>query len=325
MVTNDKDILLKDIKPVEPVVTPRPPSDKRKLSPSSIITYRSCPRQFYYRYIMRLPTILNIHLIKGTVVHAVFVTLFNKKTFYKKDLEGESLKLFEKLWGREKEKLSTLTLDPVELAIHKNDCVNMVNSYVTKIRIDMKMLMELGKAKNEGHAYMLVRPQFKEMYLHDTELQLHGYIDRVHTDWDGQTTIGDYKTSNRYGLGIKDDYELQCGLYALLYNRVKHLNADWTSIIFLRYGTEVMTRVTPTTIKYALEAVKEVRDKTDATIEKEDYPMKESKLCKWCNYYDRCAGLRETEDDIRQKKAIEELTAQKGKDKLAQTKIPDKG
>jgi len=37
-----------------------PPREPLKLSPTSILTYKSCPRQFYYSYILKIPTKLNI-------------------------------------------------------------------------------------------------------------------------------------------------------------------------------------------------------------------------------------------------------------------------
>ena len=171
MKSTDQDIkLVKE----ESVDNPVPPvEDKRmKLSPSSILTYRNCPRQFFYRYVLRLPTKASIHLTKGTVVHSVFEDLFKKKAYYKKDLEAEGDKLFKKHWDSKKEELSTLDMVPEELETHRIDGLLMVESYIRKIRLDMELLLAVGKAKSESHAYMLVRPQFKEMFLEDKELLL---------------------------------------------------------------------------------------------------------------------------------------------------------
>ena len=43
----------------------------RVQSPSSIITYRQCPRKYYYHYIENLPTKPSIHTIRGKIVHSV--------------------------------------------------------------------------------------------------------------------------------------------------------------------------------------------------------------------------------------------------------------
>ena len=106
------------------------------------------------------------------------------------------------------------------------------------------MLKQNKKATGDRHAYYVLKPKMKEVWLEDKELGLCGYADRIHTDFDGVTTIGDYKTSARYGIGMKDDYELQCGIYALLYYRIHKIWVDKVSIIYLRYGEEPVTRVT---------------------------------------------------------------------------------
>src|SRR3989338_2430314 len=49
---------------------------RRIESPSSINTYRQCPRKYYYQYIMKLPVSDSIHTIRGHVVHSVLETFF---------------------------------------------------------------------------------------------------------------------------------------------------------------------------------------------------------------------------------------------------------
>ena len=40
-----------------------------RLSPSKINTYMKCPREFYYKYIAKIPEKKTIHLFRGTLVH----------------------------------------------------------------------------------------------------------------------------------------------------------------------------------------------------------------------------------------------------------------
>ena len=47
-----------------------------RLSPSKINTYYKCPREFYYKYIAKIPEKKTIHLFRGTLVHAVLEDLF---------------------------------------------------------------------------------------------------------------------------------------------------------------------------------------------------------------------------------------------------------
>ena len=50
-----------------------------RLSPSKINTYYKCPREFYYKYIAKIPEKKTIHLFRGTLVHAVLEDLFKKQ------------------------------------------------------------------------------------------------------------------------------------------------------------------------------------------------------------------------------------------------------
>ena len=50
-----------------------------RLSPSKINTFRKCQREFYYKYIEKLPEQKTIHLFRGTLVHAILEDLFKTK------------------------------------------------------------------------------------------------------------------------------------------------------------------------------------------------------------------------------------------------------
>ena len=60
---------------VKPIEAKWEPSFMR-LSPSKINTYMKCPREFYYKYIAKIPEKKTIHLFRGTLVHAVLEDLF---------------------------------------------------------------------------------------------------------------------------------------------------------------------------------------------------------------------------------------------------------
>lgn len=50
-----------------------------RLSPSKINTYMKCPREFYYKYIAKIPEKKTIHLFRGSLVHAILEDLFKKQ------------------------------------------------------------------------------------------------------------------------------------------------------------------------------------------------------------------------------------------------------
>jgi len=273
-------------------------------SPTSVITYLSCPRKYYDTYILKLPQVPSIHMVKGNIIHKTF-ELFYKA--YNVDLTAHMEKCFKASFDKHLDKVKELGLTAEELGNAVIDCKRMIDLNLFIFKSIIEDLIFVKKVQNERHAFYTIRPKFRELWIEDKELNLCGYIDRVHKGFDGKTTIGDYKTGSMYGIGLKDDHEVQTSIYALLYKRKTDIVPDYSSIIFLRYGGyEVATPVTPERIKHALETVQMVHDKTKSKDIK-DYPKKEQKLCKWCQSFDRCSGIEKAEDKIRQDKVLEQM------------------
>ena len=273
----------------------------KALSPSKINTFHKCPRDFYYTYVEKRKTEPSIHLVKGSVVHKVLEDFYRKYNPNPKKLLSE---LFKKTWNGYGKMVKMLEMTPEELRKHKKDALTMVMNFYDVHRRKMEGVIIQGKAENESHAFYLTKPKFKEVYVKDDELRTRGYIDRIHQGYDGSITLADYKTSSRYGIGLGEDYKRQLSIYALLYLNQEGKMADMVSIIFLRYGEEVLLEVTPTLLKYARDTIEEVWGKTrSASIE--DYPIKEGKLCSWCSFLPMCSG----EKDFKAKKNVEKMVA----------------
>ena len=268
------------------------------LSPTKINTYYKCPRSFYYGYMDKKYQPPSIHLVKGNVVHKVLEDFYRG---YKPNAKKYLMELFKNTWEKSKKMLSMLEMPPEELASHKKDAIMMImNFYEVHYRKMMGTIVQ-GKAENEQHAFFLTKPKFKELYVKSDELKVRGYIDRVHKGYDGMVTLGDYKTSTKFGIGFSEDYKRQLGIYALLYEEDNKM-ADFVSIIFLRYGEEFLLEVTPSLLKFARDSIDYVWEKTRSTAI-EDYPLKESRLCGWCPFISICSG----EADFGKKKRTEKL------------------
>ena len=92
------------------------PSEQR-LSPSKINTFLHCPRQFYYKYIEKLPDQLTLHLFRGTIVHEILEDLFEKEFKYpSRWRNGEpqewAILEFRKKWAERKAKMPWLWKNP---------------------------------------------------------------------------------------------------------------------------------------------------------------------------------------------------------------------
>ena len=269
------------------------------LSPSKINQWFQCPRSYYYNYMMKIKQAPNIHLAKGSVVHKTLEDFYRG---YNANPKRHLLKLFKAAWKTYDNVFKMLEMPPAELKAHKKDAVTMIFNFYAVHKRKMDGAIIQGKAENEHHAFFLTKPKFKELYVKDDNLKVRGYIDRISQDYDGLITLADYKTSSRYGVGLSGAYKRQLAIYALLYNNDKGIMADFVSIIFLRYGEEVLLEVTPSVLKYARDTIDYVWTGTRSTAF-EDYPKKEGRLCKWCSFNALCSGSKEFE----KKKNVEKM------------------
>jgi len=269
-----------------------------RISPSSVNTWYKCPREYFFSYILKKDTGTNIYFIQGSIIHKVLETFF--KT-YKPNGRNHIIYLFKKNWGSYKNKLLTLEIPPKKIHQHKKESFMQILRYFNKFKDVSDGLIKLGKAENERHAFYLLKPKIKELWVEDKELHCGGFIDRIHTDYNNLVTLGDYKTGNRFGIGLSKDNRRQLSIYALLYKNQTGITADAVSIIFLRYGEELILEVTPSLLKYARDTILNVWDKTRST-DMSNYPVKEGKLCRWCNFQKICSGETECKEKIRKEK-----------------------
>ena len=286
----------------------------KALSPSKINTFMKCPREFYYSYVEKQKTAPNIHLVKGSVVHKVLEDFYRK---YVPNPKKELSRLFKNTWEKNKGMIKMLEMDPDELKGHKKDALTMIMNFYDVHRRKIEGTIIQGKAENEQHAFYLTKPKFKELYVKDEALRTRGYIDRIHQDYNGVVTLADYKTSSRYGIGLGDDYKRQLAIYALLYNNQEGKMADFVSIVFLRYGEEVLLEVTPSLLRFARDAIDYVWDHTRST-EKDDYPLKEGRLCGWCSFNNICSGGAKWVKE-REKNAMKKLIKKAEEEKKDET------
>jgi len=284
----------------------------KRLSPTSVNAWFKCPREFYYNYIEKQKVKPNIALVKGSVVHSVLENFYRG---YKPNLKREIKRLFIKEWEKQKNLIKQLELNPINLIKEKRDAFRIVMGFYNKLKITLDILVKYGKAENERHAYYLTKPKLREMYIKNEDLHCSGFIDRIHEDFDGIVTLGDYKTSSKYGIGLNQSYKRQLGIYALLYENDTGRMPDFVSIIFLRYGEEFLLEVTPSLMKFARDTLQETWART-RSVDIKDYPLKEGKLCGWCNFQHICSGKEEIEKQKRLdklKKLVEDDNNEKSK------------
>ncbi len=260
-------------------------------SPSSINTWKQCPRKYWCRYIAGLPSKPSIHLLRGTIVHEALDRFFDtdvnglpddpKQFFF--TLKVVLNERFKRTWETEKRKLSSVGLSEEELLGYYDETKLMINNYFDYFTDKMKYFTRLLPIKE---AWEAVRPSREVEFLSERHY-VRGFMDAIH-DEEGKTIILDYKTSRK--AEITPEYELQLAIYAMLYEE-RHRLPDRVGIFFLKHGQELLLEVVPEMVERAKREVHEVHLGTRSR-GMADYPKRPGPLCKWatgqCDYYEEC-------------------------------------
>jgi len=257
--------------------------EKRLLSPSQINTYLSCPRQWFYRYILEIPEEPQFAQVRGKVVHSVVEEIFQWRppAGLKYDdlitaLREKALKLLKKYW-EEEEIESIWGNDRFE------ETKGMIEKFVTLHKWRMDPLYE--KYKDTSKAWNFTKPKFTEFHIKDDELGMHGYIDAVIDRGDGEIVLVDYKTSTIFKHPVSKEYERQLMMYALLYYRQTGIFPKYVSLHFLLYGMVSNFPVRSEFLDETKDLIHAVRSKLRFN-DIEHYPINEEfRFCKWCGFY----------------------------------------
>ncbi|MFH1063493.1 MAG: PD-(D/E)XK nuclease family protein [Candidatus Woesearchaeota archaeon] len=268
---------------------------KRVQSPSSINTFKQCPRKYFYQYIIKYPTKENIHCVRGNIVHEALEKFFDidaaklESETYKKELSCHLKDHFDSAWKKAASRLQKVGLPDDKISFYYTESTQMLANWLNQFFTDME------KGVSEGmditQAFTKIAPSEIEKQYKDPELMVRGFIDVVHKDGDTVTLI-DYKTSKTDDW--KPEYTLQLGIYAVLYEKTHGCYPQKVGLWLLKHGYKEMG-VTPKMVKDALFEIEQIHFATESdTIT--DYRKKESGLCKWatgqCDFYDICRRER---------------------------------
>ncbi len=264
-----------------------------RLSPSKINTYMKCPREFYYKYIAQMPEKKTIHLFRGTLVHAVLEDLFKKEfrnfTAWEKGNPSEWMQeQFEERWAKDidskKWLLELHTAD--EMAAMRLETEALLQNFVMSVDKKLNEMVEWKIYKSKWQAWNSVAPKYAEKWVKSKDYAVIGIVDAVCSDFDGGTTLLDYKTSKRYGPYLPEDYYRQLIIYAFLYTLEMGEMPDFVGVNYLRFDDTFYVKVNQGVLDEAKEVIMYVHDCLNERMKDEDkYEQKPQNLCKWCSFY----------------------------------------
>jgi len=269
-----------------------------RLSPSKINTYYKCPREFYYKYIAKIPEKKTIHLFRGTLVHAVLEDLFKKEfrnftAWEKGDPAIWMEEQFQERWAKDIDSkfwLSELHTEE-EMAAMKLETQALLQNFVGSVNKKLNEMVEWKIYKSKYQAWNSVAPKYAEKWVKSNDYAVIGIVDAVCNDFDGGTTLLDYKTSKRYGPYLPEDYYRQLIIYAFLYTLEMGDMPNFVGVNYLRFDDTFYVKINQGVLDEAKEIIMYVHDALKERMEvEENYEQKPQNLCKWCSFHTSNGG-----------------------------------
>jgi len=258
----------------------------RVQSPSSINTYKQCPRKYYYRYIEELPSKPSIYLIRGKIVHSVLEKFFDidKTIQTEDDLRVHLFGLLDKTWAENYSEFLELDMEESKIKSYYSETKSTLQKWFGRFR--KKLHQQIKSGRSFSDAFKHLTPIREKEFLSDNH-QLRGFIDAIFEKNDN-VVILDYKTGSK--THITPEYRLQLGMYVLMYKEATGKRPNFVGIDFLNHA-EQLIMVDDKLENEALGEVKYIHSKTK-TKNIDDYSKKPGPLCKWssgqCDYYEKC-------------------------------------
>ncbi len=265
---------------------------KRVESPSSINTFKQCPRKYFYQYIAKLPTSPSIHTVRGNIAHSTLEHIYDidqtqltEENFSLKIKEAAQ-RLLINFWKEYKPKLDQLKLNPDQERFYFEETMMMILNWSNHFIKDLTSEMQNRKCSIQ-EAYTLLTP-IREQEFKSEKLSVRGFVDAIHKH-DNEIMILDYKTNANSD--IKESIMLQLGIYCVLYQELYNVIPQKVGIFFLRDKAKIMN-VDPELLVMAKKEIDFVHSQTSVGEDIILYNRKITPLCKWssgqCDFYGTC-------------------------------------
>ena len=266
-------------------------------SPSSINTYNSCKRKYFYSYKLKLPRKDSISTLTGKAVHDALENFFKidttniTKTNYETVLKQHLMHLFNSAWTKATPNLLKLENDKETIRSYYQESFHMLENFINDF---LSALSSVINGYTFHESFEKLKPQ-TEVYLYSEKYNVQGYLDAV-LNINNEIYIIDYKTSSRDNM--TEDYMLQLGIYALMFNEKFGKLPHKLGLHFLRHGTKKYLEVTPELLEKAKKECELIQLNTQSNDIK-DYDKNPGPYCKWkdgqCSFYDQCYGVKKLE------------------------------
>ena len=134
----------------------------------------------------------------------------------------------------------------------------LLQNFVDSVNKKLTEMVDWEDIQEQTQAWNAVAPKYAEKWVKSKEYAIVGVIDVVCNDFDGGTTLLDYKTSKRYGPYLPEEYYRQLIIYAFLYTLEMGEMPNFVGVNYLRFDDTFFVKVGQAELDEARDLIKMV-------------------------------------------------------------------
>ncbi len=249
------------------------------LSPSRVSSFTSCPMQFRFSSIEKLPEPPGEATTRGTVVHRALELLFVRPAVMRTaEALEESLVAALEEYATHPDYVG-LRLDPEAADAFAAECRRLTARYLD--REDPSTIRDLGL---ELRMEAKVGPD-------EGALALRGVIDRLELDADGELVVTDYKTGRPPSGNFEQKSLAGVHFYSFLCEQVLGRRPARIRLMYLSTGETIETVPSAQSVKFITTRTSAVWKAVERACVTGDFRPRQGRLCDWCSFRQWCPAF----------------------------------
>jgi putative RecB family exonuclease len=245
------------------------------LSPSRVSSFTSCPMQFRFSSIEKLPEPPGVATTKGTIVHRALELLFVRRAADRTPdaLAADLATALDEY--RSHPDYVGLRLDGDAIDKFDRDCHALIDKYFSME--DPTTVREIGL----------------ELWMEAPvgDLTLRGIIDRLELDADGELVVTDYKTGRAPSGNYEQKSLAGVHFYSFLCEAVFGRRPAKIRLMYLASGETIETVPSAQSVKFITTRTTAVWAAVERACTTGDFRPRQSKLCDWCSFQQWCPAF----------------------------------
>lgn len=276
----------------------------KKYSHSAIDSYRTCPRQFKFKYIEKPNIVKRVtaDIYLGNAVHRALQQLYAAGRLGRVLTMDQMLAIYDAEWDKPEKKQITVVKDNVTVDDYINTGRKMLTTYY-----------ERNHPFDQGTTLATEGRLTAE--LPGSSFRLTAIIDRLWRRPDGIVEICDYKTGDYLPQGGRDrKFFYQMGIYQLAVQQAwpEFDNVELVQY-FLKMDQTISYRMSEEDLDVLAAELKNTIAETIHAERHDSFPTIEGGHCRNCDYHDLCPAKRHRlmlDEEAGAKDGVERTTAQ---------------